>query len=62
MRRFSVRALMVLIVGTAVGLAAFRSANVFWASAYGHFSRRRGTQRSSRNSPRSGPKLQCSMK
>ena len=33
MRRFSVRTLMVLIVGAAVGLVALRDANVFWASA-----------------------------
>jgi hypothetical protein len=33
MRRFSVRKLMVLIVGAAVGLAALRNASVFWASA-----------------------------
>ena len=33
MRRFSVRSLMVLIVGAAVGLTALRNANVFWASA-----------------------------
>jgi hypothetical protein len=33
MRRFSVRSLMVLIVGAAVGLAALRNANFFWASA-----------------------------
>jgi hypothetical protein len=32
MGRFSVRALMVLIVGAAVGLTALRNANVFWAS------------------------------
>jgi hypothetical protein len=33
MRRFSVRSVMVLIVGAAVGLAALRNANFFWASA-----------------------------
>lgn len=33
MRHFSVRTLMVLIVGAAVGLAALRNANVYWASA-----------------------------
>jgi hypothetical protein len=33
MRRFSVRNLMVLIIGAAVGLAALRNANVYWASA-----------------------------
>jgi hypothetical protein len=32
MRRFSVRSLMVLIVGAAVGLAALRNANVYWAA------------------------------
>jgi hypothetical protein len=32
MRRFSVRTLMVLIVGAAVGLAALRNANVYWAA------------------------------
>jgi hypothetical protein len=31
MRRFSVRTLMLLIVGAAVGLAALRNANVYWA-------------------------------
>jgi hypothetical protein len=33
MHRFSVRTLMILIVGAAVGLAALRNANVSWASA-----------------------------
>jgi hypothetical protein len=33
MRRFSVRSLMVLIVGAAVGLTALRNANALWASA-----------------------------
>jgi hypothetical protein len=32
MRRFSVRSLMLLIVGAALGLAALRSANVYWAA------------------------------
>jgi hypothetical protein len=32
MRRFSVRSLMVFIVGAAVGLAALRNANVYWAA------------------------------
>jgi hypothetical protein len=32
-RRISVRTLMVLILGAAVGLAALRNANVYWASA-----------------------------
>jgi hypothetical protein len=31
MRRFSVRSLMVFIVGAAVGLAALRNANAYWA-------------------------------
>jgi hypothetical protein len=33
MRRVSIRKLMVLIVGAAVGLAALRNANVYWATA-----------------------------
>lgn len=33
MRRFSVRFFMVLVVVAAVGLAALRNANVYWASA-----------------------------
>ena len=33
MRRFSVRTLMILIVGAAVGLTALRNANVYWGSA-----------------------------
>jgi hypothetical protein len=33
MRRFSVRTLMVLIVVAAVGLAALRNANLYWAAA-----------------------------
>ncbi len=33
MRGFSVRSLMLVIVGAAVGLAALRSANVYWAAA-----------------------------
>jgi hypothetical protein len=33
MRRFSVRTLMILIVGAAVGLAALRNADDFWAPA-----------------------------
>jgi hypothetical protein len=32
MRRFSVRSLMVFIFGAAVGLAALRNANVYWAA------------------------------
>ena len=32
MRRFSVRSLMIFIVGAAVGLAALRNANVYWAA------------------------------
>jgi hypothetical protein len=33
MRRFSVRSLMIFIVGAAVGLAALRNANDYWATA-----------------------------
>ncbi len=33
MRRFSIRTLMVLVVVAAVGLAALRNANVYWATA-----------------------------
>ena len=33
MRRFSVRSLMLFIVGAAVGLAALRNANAYWPSA-----------------------------